>query len=158
MLALLKKSVAISIILVLFVACTDSYMYYENQIVPNEKWDAKHPLTYVLNITDTLTPHNIGFTICYNDNYAYQNLYLFIYTSLPNGKQVIDTVSCDLFQADGKPWGKGNRIKELNVNYGTLLFPFKGKYVMKVKHAMRTDTVEGISSVGLFIAVKDSIN
>jgi len=29
---------------------------------------------------------------------------------------------------------------------------------MKVKHAMRTDTVEGISSVGLFIAVKDSIN
>ena len=102
MLALIKKSVAISIILVLFVACTDNYIYYENQIVPNEKWEAKHPLTYILNITDTLTTHNIGFTIRYSENYAYQNLYLFIYTSLPNGKQLIDTVSCDLFQTNCK--------------------------------------------------------
>jgi len=144
----------ICFLLLLLTACSEPYVYYENINIPNEKWTADNPLTYTLNILDTTTTQEIGFTIRYNNNYDYQLLYFFIYTSLPNGKQVVDTVSCYLFQPDGKPYGKGNRIKELNVTYGTLVFPQKGKYTMKVKHAMRTDTVKGINSIGMFISPK----
>lgn len=152
MLTFIKKLGSFFFIFFLLISCSNNYVYYENQIIPNEKWEANTPLTYVLTVSDTISTNNIGFTIRYNDNYAFQNLYLFIYTSLPNGQQVIDTVACDLFQPDGKPWGKGNRIKELNVTYGKLLFPLKGKYTMNVKHAMRTDTLKGVHSIGLFIA------
>lgn len=139
-------------LLLFVVACSDEYTYYDNKTIPNEKWKADNPLTFVLNIDDTTTKYNLGFTLRYNENYAYQNLYLFLKTSLPNGKQIVDTVSCDLFQPDGEPLGKGNRIKEWNVIYGTLSFPLKGKYTMKVIHAMRTDPLTGINSVGLFLS------
>lgn len=146
-----SKIIYFGFLLLLFTACSENYLYYENIQIPNEKWDVNNPLSFTYTISDTLTTHEIGFTIRYNDNYNNQLLYFFIYTSLPNGKQIVDTVSCYLFQPDGKPFGEGNRIKELNVTYGTLVFPLKGKYTMKVKQAMRTDTLTGINSVGLFI-------
>ncbi len=147
----IKKTLLLSLVLFL-TACTDNYLYYENRIIPNEQWHLTYPLNFVLNATDTVTNYNIGFTIRYNDNYDFQQIYLFIYTCLPNGKEVIDTVSCDLFQPDGKSIGKGGRVKELNVNYGMLTFPLKGKYTIKVKHAMRLNTLNGINSIGLHLA------
>jgi len=157
------KNISISggfaFLLLFLVACSDEYVFYDNKTIPDEKWRADNPLTFVLNITDTTTKYNIGFNLRYNENYAYQNLYLFLKTSLPNGKQIVDTVSCDLFKPDGKPLGKGNRIKEWNVSYGTLVFPMQGKYTMKVIHAMRTDPLTGINSVGLFLSeIKNNKN
>ncbi|HOF15336.1 MAG TPA: gliding motility lipoprotein GldH [Bacteroidales bacterium] len=150
----IKKILFVLVLFNLFTACTDDYVYYKNYTIDNEQWAVASPLNFILNVTDTITNHDIGFTIRYNDNYEFQQIYFFIYTNLPNGKEVIDTVSCDLFQPDGKAFGKGGRIKELNVIYGTLTFPLQGKYTMKVKHAMRVDTLTGINSIGLFIAPK----
>jgi gliding motility-associated lipoprotein GldH len=138
--------------MLLFVACSDEYVFQDHKVIPNEKWKADNDLTFVLTISDTTTSYRLGFTIRYNDKYAYQNLYMFLKTTLPNGKQVIDTVSCDLFEQDGNPLGKGNRIKERSVIYGTLNFPMVGKYTMKVIHAMRKDTLDGINSIGMFLS------
>ena len=75
--------------MLLFVACSDEYVFQDHKVIPNEKWKADNDLTFVLTISDTTTSYRLGFTIRYNDKYAYQNLYMFLKTTLPNGKQVL---------------------------------------------------------------------
>lgn len=152
----LKKIIFIFTLIFLVSSCNDkNYTYYENYTMSHEKWAANQPLSFVFNIDDTNTTHEIGFTIRYNNDYDYQLLYLFIYSTLPDGKEIIDTASCYLFKPDGKPYGTGNRTKELHIAYGTLTFPQKGKYTMRIKHAMRSDTIKGINSIGMFILPKE---
>ncbi|NLJ83261.1 MAG: gliding motility lipoprotein GldH [Bacteroidales bacterium] len=151
-----KRNIFILTLIILLSSCNDKdYIYYENYTISHEKWTADKALPFVFNIEDTNTTHEIGFTIRYNNNYDYQLLYLFIYSTLPNGKEIIDTASCYLFKPDGKPYGTGNRIKELNIAFGTLTFPQKGKYTMRIKHAMRSDTIRGINSIGMFVRPKE---
>jgi gliding motility-associated lipoprotein GldH len=65
--------------------------------------------------------------------------------------QTCDTVSINLFAIDGTPYGKGKRIKELDVPVAKLRFPMNGQYHIQMEQGMRTDNLEGIASMGLYI-------
>ena len=136
----------------LFCACHGKdFLYHENMAVEGEVWTAENQLPFRFSIADTAAVYEIGLNVRYTLDFPNQNLYVFLRTAFPNGTLACDTVSITLFAMDGTPYGKGKRIKELDVPIAKIRFPMSGQYCIHLEQGMRTEALEGIASMGLYI-------
>ena len=62
-----------------------------------------------------------------------------------------DTIELILADVEGKWLGKGwGAVKENSILLsGDMRFPLKGQYEFKIQQAMRVDTLDGISDIGI---------
>ncbi len=130
-------------------SCGSSYDYEAHYPLKGEAWNMEDQPAFVFEIKDTSTPYAFKLNFRYTDLFPYQDIFLFLQTTFPDGSCSQDTLHCFLFEADGKPLGKGQRIKELEVNYSLLRFPMPGKYAMRFTQGLRTDKVKGVASFGM---------
>lgn len=105
-------------------------------------------------VTDTICSNNIIFTIRTGSSYPYRNIYLFVTTSSPDGKNITDTLQYNLADEKGEWYGKGfGDIHELNLPYkSNVYFPLKGTYQFKIQHGMRIEDLNGVYDFGLRVA------
>jgi gliding motility-associated lipoprotein GldH len=136
-----------------FVAC-DNYSVYNTYIaIPDMKWEAKKPVVFNVEITDTINAHNVYVNIRNSSKYENMNLFLFIHTTSPSGAELIDTMECTLADDRGKWLGSGwGDIYDNQFLYKKQVrFPVQGEYTFKITQAMRTEELKNISDVGLRI-------
>jgi gliding motility-associated lipoprotein GldH len=127
------------------------FLYHENIPIESEVWTTENQLPFRFSIPDTATAYIVGLNIRYTLNFPKQNLYVFMHTTFPDGMQTCDTVSINLFLKDGTPFGKGKRIKELDIPIAKLFFPETGQYSIRLEQGMRSNALEGIASVGMYV-------
>ena len=137
-----------------FTACfLESAMFDENQKIAENNWkqnDIKH---FVVEINDSVSPHDLFFNVRNAGGYPYSNLFLFLKTTLPDGSFSLDTAECTLADPSGKWLGSGlgdifdNRI----LFRKKFVFPRKGKYSFDIQQAMRIDPLPMIMDVGIRI-------
>jgi len=145
------KSFAVVFVL-LFCSCNGKdFLYHENIAIDKEVWETENLLPFQFSIADTNTVYGVGLTVRYTLNFPKQNIYIFLYTTFPDRTQTCDTISINLFTKDGTPYGKGKRIKELDVPIAKLRFPMSGQYNVHLEQGMRTNALEGIASMGFYI-------
>jgi gliding motility-associated lipoprotein GldH len=134
-------------------SCDDARIFEENRAIPESGWDSSNVVTFSVDIKDPSTPANFYVNVRNADGYPYSNIYLFVKTKFPNGKQSSDTLECMLADENGKWIGKGigdiydNRIPfKRNVR-----FPIAGTYTFEVSQGMRTRSIPLIMDVGFRI-------
>jgi gliding motility-associated lipoprotein GldH len=149
-----KKILALWIcFLLLFCSCDNAqYLFSENTSIENEVWHANNQIPFHFTVTDTQEIYKIGFNIRYTNAYPMQNIYLFLHTVFPNGMKAHDTIDINLFSPEGKPLGTKGKTIELLEYFSWVQFPVAGQYTMSLEQAMRTDSLPGMVSVGLYIA------
>jgi gliding motility-associated lipoprotein GldH len=138
---------------VLLGACNDNRIFDDNQSIPESGWDSSNVISFDVEIKDPATPANFYVNVRNADGYPYSNLFLFLKTKFPDGKQSNDTLECVLADENGKWIGKGvgdiydNRIPfKSNVR-----FPMAGVYRFEISHGMRSNNIPLIMDVGLRI-------
>ena len=147
-----RKLLFCGAVVLLFCGCGGKdFLYHENISVANEVWTTDNLLPFQFSVTDTNTAYRVGLTVRYTLDFPKQNLYVFVHITFPDGTQTCDTVSIDLFAKDGTPYGKGRRIKELDVPVAKLRFPKSGQYKVYLEQGMRTGALEGVASMGFYI-------
>ncbi|MCE3277827.1 MAG: gliding motility lipoprotein GldH [Bacteroidetes bacterium] len=146
-------SAAILMSIVLFSSCNDNRIFEENKAIPESGWDTSNVVSFNVEIKDPSTPANFFVNVRNADGYPYSNLFLFVKTKFPNGKQSNDTLECMLADDNGKWIGKGigdiydNRIPfKRNVR-----FPIAGNYIFEIQQGMRVSNVPLIMDIGLRI-------
>jgi len=127
----------------------------ENVSIKDGNWTVKNQIPFRFTVTDTVGIYKVGFNIRHTNAYPQQNIYVFLHTVFPNGILTHDTISIDLFDAEGIPFGKGKRVIELQNYFSRVRFPMQGEYTMTLEQAMRRDTLPEIISVGLYIMAND---
>lgn len=134
-------------------SCSDPVIYEENQSVPDNIWKQSNPISFSVDITDTLQACNFYFNVRHTEEYAFSNLFVFMKTEFPNGKAAKDTMEFILQQADGKWAGSGlSQLRDNQILFKrNLRFPLKGTYKFSFEQAMRTDSLAHISDIGLRI-------
>lgn len=153
-----QKCFWIVIICLLTAGCSTRENEYENYFsFKGGKWTTNMAIPFEFCVDDTVHPYAFGLNFRYTTRFPYQDIYLFLQTTFPNGSKSIDTLHCELFTPEGEPVGKGHRIKELKINYSYLKFPVRGKYIMHFTQAMRTDSLEGIESFGMNLIKQESV-
>ena len=154
----INKLPAFMLLFILFFSsCDSNRIFEENQTIPENEWGSDNILKFNVEVVDTVSPTNFYVNVRNSDGYPYNNLFLFIKTTFPNGKVSKDTLECVLADEKGKWLGSGmgdiydNQIPfKRNVH-----FPIKGKYTFEIQQGMRADKIPLIMDVGLRIEKAD---
>ncbi|MDR2410017.1 MAG: gliding motility lipoprotein GldH [Bacteroidales bacterium] len=151
----MKKKIFASWICFLLLVCScdnSQYLFSGNTVIENEVWHVDNQIPFRFTVTDTQQIYKIGFNIRYTNAYPVQNIYIFLHTVFPNGMKAHDTIDINLFSPEGEPLGKRGKTIELLEYFSRVQFPQTGQYTMSLEQAMRTDSLLGMVSVGLYIA------
>lgn len=134
-------------------SCDSNKIYEENIPVTDHVWRSDDIKTFAFDITDTISQVKIFVNLRTTVDYAYSNIYVFLFSEYPNGTQNKDTLEFLLAQPDGK-W--------LGENSGTIVefhgliasggrFSTAGHYTFQLQHAMREEELPEIVDVGMRI-------
>ena len=141
----------VSFFIVFIVACDPDRIYEENLEVENSSWNINDRKEFTFPITDTNSLYNVYVNIRNTNDYAYQNLYLFIEMTSPSNKFFKDTVEVTLADSKGK-WN-GSGIGNIWTNQFPLLQEVRllesGNYKIMVVQGMRHENLDAISDVGV---------
>ena len=151
--AIIKSATFLLSFVLFFSSCDNTRIFEENQTIPENVWNKNNVLKFDVDVVDTISPSNFYVNVRNADGYPYNNVFLFIKTTFPNGKISDDTLECVLADEKGKWLGSGmgdmydNQIPfKRNVR-----FPNTGKYTFEIQQGMRIDNIPLIMDVGLRI-------
>lgn len=146
--------VLIAIIAVLLsAACDQQRVYEKNTEIPEYIWDKDHVLKFSVDISDTISVHNIYINVRNASGYQFNNLFLFVTTRAPKGGVVKDTVELTLADDNGRWLGNGlGDIWDNQIPYKkNVRFPYKGVYIFELQQAMRVTRLPFIMDAGIRI-------
>jgi gliding motility-associated lipoprotein GldH len=137
----------------LLAACRNNVTFSDSRSFRSENWNLENVAEFSADITDTASISNIFFTVRTGSSYPFRNLWLFVSTTSPSGKNITDTLQYMLADEKGKWYGRGlGDVKELNLPFRTgVYFPEKGLYRFAVRHGMRSIDLKGIYDLGIRI-------
>jgi gliding motility-associated lipoprotein GldH len=137
----------------IFTACNQQVLMDENLAVDDEGWDFRNRARFEVLVEDTISLHAFYLNVRQKETYRYNNLYVFLHTTFPNGTLTHDTIECLLAQPDGKWLGKtsGSYISNQILLNESLRFPLAGQYRFEIEQAMREEKLHGIADIGIRI-------
>lgn len=137
----------------IFTGCGRDRVLDESVALENGAWPSTRKVSFQAAIPDSTTPYNIYLTIRNSREYAFSNLFLFMTTTYPDGREARDTLEFTLAGADGRWLGSG--AGHLKTNRFLLKegvrFRQPGTYTFVMEQAMRTSLLQGIHDAGLAI-------
>jgi gliding motility-associated lipoprotein GldH len=141
------------VILLILAGCSTPAIYDNTKSLPDNVWKSDKIIRFDVKLRDTVSICKFYLNLRHTTSYKYANLFLFINTTFPDGKEARDTVECILADPTGKWLGKG--ISDIRDNQILLRrgirFPEAGSYIFEFEQAMREPELEGIMDVGLRI-------
>jgi len=143
----------LSILLVLLLTSCDPGMVYDQFMTTgNGTWRWNDVGVFEVEMTDTVSLHNIYLQVRHTVDYPLSNLYMFVLLKGPSGQFVRDTVNMVLATPDGSWTGTGTgKLKELRLLYRQQIrFNESGTYSIFLEQAMRRSELP-VTDVGVRI-------
>lgn len=139
--------------LLLLVSCQPQPVYEDYYQLTKATWHQDSLLRFELDIKDSVQLYDLSFYVRNKGTYSFSNLWLFVSIYPPKGEHLADTLELTLSDPSGKWYGSGlGDLYDKQYPYKRqIFFPDTGKYVIDVKHGMRTKDgiLEGINNFGM---------
>jgi gliding motility-associated lipoprotein GldH len=147
------NNLLVGLLLCVAMACSHNSVYDEYRSFPDTGWEKGSIARFEVDITQPGIPCNMLVNIRHNSHYPYQNFWMFISTTTPDGIITKDTIECYLADNRGKWLGSGlSSVYNMPVLIKqNTVFSKAGKYTIVVRQGMRDDVLPGITNVGLEI-------
>jgi gliding motility-associated lipoprotein GldH len=156
---IMKKTVLFALIIFSFWACGKEELYEGYKTMPNKQWLIDSLASFPFTITENKKTYNLYYNIQNTLRYPYYNLFV-NYELLDASGKVLLTKQIDnnlLNPKTGEPYGKG--LGDMYAHDFILLqeyqFPKNGLYSIRLKQAMRLDTLPEIVAVGIKVLEKE---
>ena len=136
-----------------FISCNQNQIFDDNISVAESGWYKNDYARFDMLIEDSINTYDFYLNLRHSVDYRFSNLFVFMNTTYPNGNVSRDTIEFVLADKSGKWYGKGwGGLKDNSVLLVKgIKFPLKGPYTFQFQHAMRVDTLKGISNIGINI-------
>ncbi|MDD2634787.1 MAG: gliding motility lipoprotein GldH [Bacteroidales bacterium] len=154
-----KNNVLLALFMVLAVMACDRNKVYEDYVkIDNNIWSQENIVKFEFEIDDTSQLYNILINLRHASVYPYNNLWLFVKSSAPNGTINIDTVECVIVDKNNRWIGDGmGDIWDVQILWkNNIRFVNQGVYRVEFEQAMRVENLPGIMDMGLRVEKKDS--
>ncbi|MGZ3883275.1 MAG: gliding motility lipoprotein GldH [Bacteroidia bacterium] len=144
----------------LLLGCSNHVEYSKYQTFEKNEWYVKNKAVFEIDVTDGQALHDVNLMIRHAEAYPYSNLFLFLTTKYPDGKEITDTLECILANTKGEWLGNGaGDLFDLTVPLKkNVRFPMTGKYVFTFEQAMRTDPLPMIMDFGMELKKSKPVN
>ncbi len=132
-------------------ACTNTDVFLKYKTISTTGWSKDSTCQFNIEIKDTAQRYNLYVNIRNRGEYPYQNIWLFLSKTSPNGQQTKDSIECYLADKRGKWLGTGiGSVLEMPVLYQqNVKFRKAGIYQYKILHGMRDSLLNGINDIGM---------
>ena len=137
-------------LLFLFPACQSNVVYKESVKIENQEWSYQDTIDFEVPISDTSQFYQIILDINHSQEFPFENLYVLIYSKLPNGERFKERVSLPFMNQAGIWFGKcSGENCQLAINLQEKVkFESQGKYVFTIEQHTRNNPIKGIREVG----------
>lgn len=154
------KYLALLLTSVLVGACTENVAFQATQSMPKGIWQKDNVVNFNFEWTDTVSYYDVVIDIRNQNNYPFQNFWLFANLYNPNGEVYRDTLECVLADNSGRWIGEGmGSVHHLPVSFlQNVQFQKNGHYRLELIQGMRTDSLKGISDIGMRICSSNNTN
>jgi len=143
------------LILSLFVltSCSNDVVFREYHSFEENEWNSKDKAVFEMDIHDVQSLNTISLMVRHADSYPFNNIFLFVTTSYPDGAVKTDTMEVMLANSNGEWQGDGaGDIFDLKVPIKkNVRFPVAGHYKFEFTQAMRADPLPLIMDFGFEI-------
>jgi len=150
-----KKRISTVLVLILFIlnSCDKSRIYEQNFDFPDNKWEENKELIFDFEVPDHRQMYNVLYNVRYSVDYPFYNLYIKYNLLDSAGTEINQKLQgMDLMDSKtGKPFGKGvSGVYDYRIlALPGYIFPYSGKYKIKVRQYMRQNPLPNIYSFGL---------
>lgn len=140
-------------LLVTLVSCDRSVVFEENLRIKNATWDRNEKAFFEFEINDSSAIYDLYLNFRHGGDYPYQNIYLFIESRSSSGQIAKDTALMILADNKGRWMGKGiGDIFDYQFRFKRgPLFPEKGRYYFEIEQAMREESLDNVTDIGIAI-------
>ena len=134
-----QTGISILLILLLTPSCQSDTVYDQYQSPRDGSWSWTDAQEFRVDISDTLSMHNIYLQVRHTVEYPLSNLYMFVHIKGPGNQILKDTVNLVLARPDGEWTGRGaGNLREISLLYKKQAqFRIPGNYVFTLEQAMR---------------------
>ena len=142
------------ICLLALLSCDPSRVYESNEDFADMRWPIKDTVEFKFEITDTTQHYNLLLNL--RNSIDFETTRIFLNYSLTDStgssirKRLVEEFLFD--RKTGEPFGDsglGNIFQQQFPLETNMKFPSKGKYIGKISHMMRDDTLSEVLSVGI---------
>lgn len=146
-----KIAPALVLCLLLFMGCNNGVLYSKYINFEKNDWYAKNKAVFEIDVADNQSFDDVNLLVRHGEAYPYSNLFLFLTTKYPDGKEITDTLECILANNKGEWLGNGaGDLFDLSIPLKkNVRFPLTGKYTFTFVQAMRTDPLPMIMDFGM---------
>jgi gliding motility-associated lipoprotein GldH len=140
-------------LMAIFLSTCDRGMVYDHiETMEDRTWGWRDTREFPVEVTDTISLHNIYLQVRHTVTYPMSNLYMFVYVKSPEGQMLKDTVHILMAEPDGKWIGKGTgHLRELSLLYRKQTrFGEKGTYTFTLEQGMRKPELP-VTDIGIRI-------
>lgn len=143
-------------LLLAFSACDSNKVYESYTSLPDKGWPADKPVTFKVEIEDTMQACNVHLMVRHMPQYPFQNLYVLLDTKFPDGSLSTDSVQFMLFNAAGETLSDcaGDLCDARFMFRNHVRFPQAGNYEFIMRHAMRVDQYRGVLPFVLDVGIR----
>ena len=141
----------------LLAACGPTYLFESKQDIPGGQWAYADTLNFQFEVRDTASRYDFFLDFDYDQDFAFQNIYLKLSTQYPNGKRLSKLRSFDLFDTQGKALGTGSGARhQLRASLqDNAFFNQPGLHTVTVEQYTRRDPLPSVRAVGLAVARRE---
>jgi len=153
----LKTGNGISLLLLLLLpllnSCGKEAFFDEMVEIPEHSWAHSDMIQFKVDVKDTVNTFDFFVNIRHTKSYGYSNLFIFLHTIAPDGRQMTDTLEFPMADPEGNYVGKvsGGLVLNRIIVKKETRFPKSGEYKFVIEQAMRDKELEEITDVGLTI-------
>lgn len=146
-----RVTLLVLFVAIVFSACDQNRVFESYQNIKDDSWYINQKPSFYLDITDTVSEHNVYFNVRHTGLYKYSNLFILFTIQGPKAKAETQRLEFKLAEADGKWLGSGlgdiysNQIKVME----KIKFPRKGVYSFTIEQNMRDNPLVGIEDIGV---------
>jgi len=133
----------------LFMSCGPKVLFEDDKLFESTHWNYGNDAIFDFEISEVEQKYDLELILNHNDSYSFENLYVKIHTTFPNGETIADQLSIPLANQFGI-WiapCSGNSC-ELKVKLqDDIKFKEVGKYQIRFEQFTRTENLQGIEAV-----------
>lgn len=131
--------------------CGESFVWEQEYALPETGWRWADTLFFSFDIADTSRVYDMLLELDHTTEYPFQNLYVRIHTSWPDGSTRTDLLSLEMADRQGRWLGDcgGRRCRLRILVQQQIFFPQVGTYRLAIEQYTRRNPIEGVEAVAL---------
>lgn len=155
----ISHSVLLVLLSIVLFSCGEQPLYEKVYSFNEREWSLDQKPEFKVEILDTTAIYDISLTLRTTTDYKFNNLWIFLKTTIPDGQSERKPFQIRIANEDGSWVGtKTGSVVETSLDFPARKLPMKGEYTFTVEQAVTQSVIDEVLDIGLRVKESKPVN